>query len=54
MAGGASSDAAMLEFIAGLHPEREIVGVPGEVIAFGGGGPHCITQQIPVGSPARV
>lgn len=51
---GASSDAAMLELIARLHPGREVVGVPGEVIAFGGGGPHCITQQIPVGPPASV
>lgn len=49
---GASSDEAMLEFIAGLHPGREVVGVPGEVLGFGGGGPHCITQQIPVGQPA--
>jgi len=24
--------------------------VPGETIAFGGGGPHCITQQIPEGT----
>ena len=51
---GANSDAAMLDLIAGLHPGREVVGVPGEVIAFGGGGPHCITQQIPVGPPARI
>ncbi len=51
---GSSSDAAALEFIAGLHPDREVVGVPGEVIARGGGGPHCITQQIPVGPPAGV
>jgi len=51
---GVSSDEAMLELIAGLHPGREVVGVPGEVIAFGGGGPHCITQQIPVGPPASV
>ncbi len=50
---GAGRDAAALEFIAGLHPDREVVGVPGEVIAKGGGGPHCITQQIPVGPPAR-
>ena len=28
-------------------PAQEVVGVPGEVIAFGGGGPHCITQQVP-------
>ena len=25
-----------------------VVAVPGATIAFGGGGPHCITQQIPV------
>jgi agmatine deiminase len=24
-----------------------VVAVPGGVIAFGGGGPHCITQQVP-------
>jgi agmatine deiminase len=26
---------------------REVVGVPGSTLAFGGGGPHCITQQVP-------
>jgi agmatine deiminase len=26
---------------------KEVVGVPGVVHAFGGGGPHCITQQVP-------
>jgi agmatine deiminase len=26
---------------------REVVRVPGTVLALGGGGPHCITQQIP-------
>jgi agmatine deiminase len=51
---GASSDEVALELISSLHPDREVVGVPGEVIAFGGGGPHCITQQIPVGLPARL
>lgn len=40
-------DEAALETIASAFPEREVVGVPGNVIAYGGGGVHCITQQIP-------
>jgi agmatine deiminase len=28
-------------------PGKEVVGVPGVIHAFGGGGPHCITQQVP-------
>ena len=30
------------------YPGREVVPVPGAVLAYGGGGPHCITQQVPV------
>lgn len=30
-----------------LLPGREVVGVPGRTLALGGGGVHCITQQIP-------
>ena len=45
---GLTSDAEALERIGAAYPDREIVGVPGGVIAFGGGGPHCITQQVPV------
>ena len=45
-------DEPALELIGSLYPGREVVGVPGRVLAFGGGGPHCITQQIPVGKPA--
>jgi agmatine deiminase len=44
---GVPSDAEALERIGAAYPEREVVGVPGGVIAFGGGGPHCITQQVP-------
>ena len=44
---GDSRDDGPLEQVGRLHPDRKVVGVPGEVIAFGGGGPHCITQQIP-------
>jgi agmatine deiminase len=29
------------------YPGREVVPVPGVVLAYGGGGPHCITQQVP-------
>jgi agmatine deiminase len=44
---GVDTDAQALERIAAAYPDREVVGVPGRVIAFGGGGPHCITQQVP-------
>jgi agmatine deiminase len=43
----AATDAEALERIAAAYPDREAVGVPGRVIAYGGGGPHCITQQVP-------
>ena len=36
-----------LAIIALAYPGREIVAVPGAVLAYGGGGPHCITQQVP-------
>jgi agmatine deiminase len=45
---GADTDAEALSIIAGAYPEREVVAVPGLVLAYGGGGPHCITQQVPV------
>ncbi len=44
---GAPSDEEALALIGGAFPEREVVAVPGSVLAFGGGGPHCITQQVP-------
>ncbi len=44
---GAASDDAALGVVADAFPDREIVPVPGAVIAYGGGGPHCITQQVP-------
>jgi len=42
-------DAEALRRLGALLPRREIVGVPGRVLALGGGGVHCITQQIPSG-----
>ena len=43
-------DARALTLIAAEYPGREAVPVPGAVIAYGGGGPHCITQQVPAAS----
>jgi agmatine deiminase len=45
---GAETDAAALKIIAGCYPGREVIAVPGLVLAYGGGGPHCITQQVPL------
>jgi len=44
---GAETDAAALELLAGLYPGREAVAVSGTTLAHGGGGVHCITQQVP-------
>jgi agmatine deiminase len=44
---GADTDPDALARIAECYPGREAVPVPGAVLAFGGGGPHCITQQVP-------
>jgi agmatine deiminase len=48
-AGDFELDERALELYAATFPDREPVGVPGLTLAFGGGGPHCITQQVPVG-----
>jgi agmatine deiminase len=49
LAGNASpeTDEQALDLLAHALPGREIIGTPGLTTAFGGGGPHCITQQIP-------
>ena len=44
---GAATDDDALAIIGGAFPGREVVPVPGAVLAYGGGGPHCITQQVP-------
>ena len=49
LAGGANRDAdeQALDLLAKAFPRRQVIGVAGLTLAFGGGGPHCITQQIP-------
>ena len=44
---GHPDDGPALELLAAVFPDREVVGVPGPVISYGGGGVHCITQQVP-------
>ncbi|HEY6396213.1 MAG TPA: agmatine deiminase family protein, partial [Solirubrobacteraceae bacterium] len=44
---GVDTDPDALAIIADAYPEREVVSVPGRLLAWGGGGPHCITQQVP-------
>ena len=48
---GVEQDKVALDFIARLYPGREVIGVAGDVLAEGGGGVHCITQQIPASRP---
>ncbi|MGF1430330.1 agmatine deiminase family protein [Kitasatospora sp. LaBMicrA B282] len=40
-------DAGAVAVLAAACPDREVVGVRTRVIAYGGGGIHCITQQLP-------
>ena len=45
---GHAADDDMMALIAEWFPNRQIVGLQvGEILAVGGGGLHCITQQIP-------
>ncbi len=44
---GAEFDEEAIAIIASAFPGRSVVPVPGATIAYGGGGPHCITQQVP-------
>jgi agmatine deiminase len=45
----ASSDDSAVRFFADVFPERRVVLVPAEALTFGGGGPHCVTMQVPSG-----
>ncbi len=45
---GTSDDRRALSVIHEHFPDREVIGVPGLPLAEGGGGVHCLTQQIPL------
>jgi agmatine deiminase len=44
---GQETDEEALTLLGGLYPGREVVDVPAVTLAMGGGGVHCITQQVP-------
>jgi agmatine deiminase len=46
-AGDPETDETALARLRDVFADKEVIGVPGVVHAFGGGGPHCITQQVP-------
>lgn len=48
---GVPADDDALAVIAAAFPDRKVVGVHATAIAYGGGGVHCITQQIPTIAP---
>ncbi|HXF35786.1 MAG TPA: agmatine deiminase family protein [Actinomycetota bacterium] len=47
--GGGPEEEAVVARIRAAFPGREVVRVPGRTLMAGGGGPHCITQQVPEG-----
>jgi len=48
---GHPADDRMVDVVAACHPGREVVTVMGDALAHGGGGVHCITQQVPSSAP---
>jgi agmatine deiminase len=44
-----ADDEVGLALLGELFPEREVVSAPSRLLAFGGGGIGCITQQLPAG-----
>jgi agmatine deiminase len=50
---GSPYDAAAVEIVARLFPERKTVGISAKAILSGGGAFHCITQQQPAAGGAR-
>ena len=46
---GCPTDEIALKILQRQMPDRRIVSVPSREFLLGGGGPHCLTQQIPLG-----
>lgn len=50
--GGYPADGEALEVLGRAFPSHEVVAIPGSLLSYAGGGPHCTTMQIP-GAGAR-
>jgi agmatine deiminase len=48
---GVPQDEQALARMSEVFSDRTVVPIPGAVLSYGGGGPHCITQQVPAGEP---
>ena len=47
---GQADDEAGFALLRELFADREVVGAPSRLLAYGGGGIGCITQQLPAGA----
>jgi len=45
--GESPSDEDAIAILEDAFPDREVIGVPGTLLSYAGGGPHCVTMQIP-------
>ena len=45
--GDSPTDEDAIAILEKTFPDREVVGVSGAALSYGGGGPHCVTMQIP-------
>ena len=50
--GGRKEDKPALALLDAALPGREVVAVPGDLLALGGGGVHCVTRQQPLATPS--
>ena len=46
---GAAADQDVLRLLEEVHPGVDVIGLPGRVLAYGGGGLHCIASAVPAG-----
>jgi agmatine deiminase len=46
---GQADDDAAFALLGDLFPDRDVIGAPSRLLAYGGGGIGCITQQLPAG-----